>query len=85
MEDSDAQALQEASVKDSTKRRIAPEVDPATAGLTTWDEPENAAGTKTPNVSSGDDTTVAEQLVDEGLEEADREQRIAAEDPDFEP
>ena len=38
-----------------------------------------------PTVKPEDETSIAEQLINEGTDEADRERRIAAEDPDFEP
>lgn len=64
---------------------IAPELDERTAGLTEWDEPPSSSGTAAPKIGMEDEIPPGEQLVEEGLDEADREQRIAASDPDYEP
>ncbi|HEY5953561.1 MAG TPA: hypothetical protein VIT18_04300 [Terrimicrobiaceae bacterium] len=61
----------------------APELSSATKDLIEWDEPPTASGTAAPLPE--DDVPAAEQLVYEGADEADRERRIAAADPDFEP
>ena len=45
----------------------------------------DAAGEAVPKVLPEDENAVAEELVEEGVEEADRDQRIASADPDFEP
>ncbi|MEA3206985.1 MAG: hypothetical protein QOE70_42 [Chthoniobacter sp.] len=63
----------------------APELTPSTADLTAWDEVPGATGEAAPKVTPEDEVNAAEQLVAEGIEEADREQRLAAADPDFEP
>ena len=42
-----------------------------------------AAGESAPRVLPEDETPPAEILVQGGIEEADREQRMAAADPDF--
>jgi len=63
----------------------APEVEPKTESLTEWDTPVEASGVSAPKVPMEDETSVAEQLVEEGLDEADRDQRLASADPDFEP
>lgn len=63
----------------------APELDPHTKNLTAWDEAPSASGTVTPRVVPDDETSIAEQLVYEGTDEADRVLRLAAVDPDFEP
>ena len=52
--------------------------------LTAWDEPTGITGRGAPKVLPEDEIPAAEQLVAEGIDEADREQRLAAEDPDFE-
>ncbi len=62
-----------------------PELDPQTENLTAWDEAPSAAGTAAPRVVPDDETSVAEQLVNEGTDEAERDRRLAAADPDFEP
>ena len=63
----------------------APELNDQTKELVEWDEPPEAAGHAAPKVKPEDEVSVAEQLVYEGTDEADREQRLAAADPDFEP
>ena len=63
----------------------APELTDATAELTTWDEPVDATGGAAPKVRPEDEKSPVQQLIDEGLDEADRDQRLAAVDPDFEP
>ncbi len=64
---------------------IAPELDAQTKDLTEWDDAPGAHGVAAPKISMDDDESVAAKLVYEGEDEADREQRIAAADPDFEP
>lgn len=61
-----------------------PEVSPGLEELTEWDTPTDAAGETVPKVQPDDETAAAEELVEEGVEEADRDQRLAAEDPDYE-
>lgn len=63
----------------------APELSEETKELTEWNEPPTASGTEVPKVRPDDETSIAEQLVYEGTDEAERERRIAAADPDFEP
>ena len=63
----------------------APELNPKTKGLVEWDEPPESSGHIAPKVLPEDETSIAEKLVDEGSDEADRDRRIAATDPDFEP
>lgn len=63
----------------------APEVDEQTAELTSWDESPETAGSAAHKVLPEDEVPPGEQLVEEGVEQADRDQRIAAADPDFEP
>jgi hypothetical protein len=63
----------------------APELNPETKGLVEWDTPPDATGHAAPKVAPEDETSIAEQLVYEGTDEADRDRRIAATDPDFEP
>jgi hypothetical protein len=64
---------------------IAPEVDHRTVELTAWDEPPASTGRAAPKTHMEDEISPAEQLIEEGIDEADREQRLAASDPDFEP
>lgn len=63
----------------------APELAPGTAGLTEWDTPPTAAGSNVPDASAEDEASIGQQLAEQGVDEADRDQRIAAVDPDFEP
>lgn len=63
----------------------APELDSRTKELTEWDTPPDAAGGAAPKVQPEDEVSIAEQLVYEGTDEADRTSRQAAADPDFEP
>jgi hypothetical protein len=60
-----------------------PEIVPGVEELTEWDTPVGAAGESAPRVLPEDDVPPGELLVQEGIEEADREQRIAAADPDL--
>lgn len=62
-----------------------PELSEQTKELTAWDEPPAASGTAAPRVLPEDEVSIAERLVFEGTDEADRERRMAAADPDFEP
>jgi hypothetical protein len=80
----DPQELENAEYSTAADER-APEVDARTVELTAWDEPPGSSGTSAPKVPMDDEVPPGEQLVEEGLDEADREQRLAASDPDFEP
>jgi hypothetical protein len=62
-----------------------PEVSEQTKKLIAWDEPPDAAGHEVPPVEPEDETSVVEELVEQGMDEADRDRRIAAADPDLEP
>lgn len=62
-----------------------PEVAPGTEELTEWDTPPEATGHAAPKVALEDEVPPHEQAIAEGLEAADRDQRLAAADPDFEP
>lgn len=64
---------------------VEPEVAPGTENMVAWDESPESSGHAAPKVPMEDEVAPGEQLVYEGLEEADREQRIAAADPDFTP
>jgi hypothetical protein len=59
-----------------------PEVVSGVEDITAWDEPSGSTGVSAPRVVPTDDL-IAEELVRDGVEEADREQRIAAADPDL--
>lgn len=57
----------------------APEtVDSGTEDLVTWDEPVEASGYRAPRLMADDDATIGETLIEEGLEEADHNQRVSA-------
>jgi hypothetical protein len=75
----------EAATDESTDEQGPAELLHTTEKLTEWDEPPTAKGTAAPTVGPDDEATLGQQLVKEGVEEADRDQRIAAADPDFEP
>ena len=60
-----------------------PEIVPGVEELTEWDTPIGSAGAAAPRVTPEGDVPPAEILVQDGVEEADREQRIAAADPDL--
>ncbi len=63
-----------------------PEIAPNTENLTTWDEPPASTGTATPKYPlDEEENQVGEELVQGGVESADRDSRLAASDPDYEP
>jgi hypothetical protein len=63
---------------------VAPEaVQPEIEQLVAWDEPADASGHRAQRVSPDDEATIGEQLVQEGVEEAEHDLRVTAvEDPD---
>lgn len=81
----DPQELIDAAQESVTTPELPPEVDETTDELTTWDEAPTASGTQTPERPMDDEANVSELLVDEGIEEADREQRVAAAETDETP
>jgi hypothetical protein len=81
--DFDAEEIEAAVEEDATPEN-APEVDSKTENLTKWDEPAAASGA-VPNTPLDDEAALDEELTEEGIDEADRDQRIASADPDFEP
>jgi len=52
--------------------------EPAVENLTSWDEPPEASGSRAPQVLPEDDANIPKRLVEEGLEEADHDQRVTA-------
>lgn len=62
---------------------LPPEVDRQTADLTSWDEPVNASGTRAPKTGVDEEESNTGDLVESGILEADREQRMAADDLDI--
>jgi hypothetical protein len=75
----------EAAIDETIGRKPAPELPIASEDITEWDQSPGQAGMPVKKVPLEDETSTGQQLVEEGLEEADRDQRIAAADPDFEP
>ncbi len=61
---------------------IPPEVVKGTEALTEWDEPADAAGIRTPREGLDDGILDAARLYEAGVEEADRERRLAAHEAD---
>jgi hypothetical protein len=57
---------------------LAPEVSTRTAEMTVWDESPEDVGWRVHERPMENRVTIAEQLVSEGNEQADREQRMAA-------
>jgi len=87
-EDDQENAEEIADTADETPTDVtAPEVSPRTENLTAWDEAPASRGSAVPTATNDDDDedTIAAKLVYEGTDEADREQRLASADPDYEP
>jgi hypothetical protein len=88
-EDEGLTAEEIADIADETPTDVtAPELDDRTKELTEWNDAPADHGSAAPKVSPADEDdedTVAAKLVYEGTDEADRERRLAAADPDFEP
>ena len=57
-----------------------PELIAGTENLTDWDESEEVTGRRTPIFGADDGMVDVERLVEAGVEEADRERRVAAGD-----
>ena len=64
---------------------LAPEVSSRTAEITIWDESPEDLGWRVQERPMDNQVTISEQLVSEGNERADREQRIAAGDAEVAP
>ncbi len=56
----------------------APEVDATTARLQEWDESPESSGHMVPRIPPEDEVSATELLIEEGLEEADHDQRLSA-------
>lgn len=56
---------------------VPPEVDGLTAEIREWDEPPGSSGHMTPRVLPEDEVSATEILTEEGLEEADHDQRLS--------
>ena len=77
----DANALNEEILEAAEKidgESLAPEVSCRTAEVTVWDESPEDVGWRVQERPMDNQLTISEQLVSEGNEQADREQRIAA-------
>ena len=57
------------------------EQEPTIAAVTTWDEEPGSTGRHIPNKPASDEQTVAERLVEEGVEEAAHEQMVEGSKP----
>lgn len=64
---------------------VAPELSEGTRDLEEWDTPPDSLGHEAPRSEMEDEVSAVEELVEEGLDQADRDQRLASSDPDFEP
>jgi hypothetical protein len=77
----DANALNEDILEAAEKidgEILAPEVSSRTAEITVWNEWPEDVGWRVQERPMDNEVTIAEQLVIEGNEQADREQRMAA-------
>ena len=77
----DANALNEEILEAAEKidgEILAPEVSSRTAEITVWNECPEDVGWRVQERPMDNEVTIAEQLVIEGNEQADREQRMAA-------
>jgi hypothetical protein len=79
--DQDANALNERILEAADKidgESLAPEVSARTAEITVWNESPEEVGWRVQERPIDSQVTISEQLVSEGNEEADREQRMAS-------
>jgi hypothetical protein len=77
----DANALNEEILEAAEKidaESLAPEVSSRTAEITVWDESPEDVGWRVQERPMDNQVTISEELVSEGNEQADREQRMAA-------
>ena len=58
--------------------RAPEEVNPAIESLTSWDEPIEEHGRRVPPVAAQDEVSIGDQLIQEGVREADHDSRVAA-------
>ena len=56
----------------------APEADETVTPIRHWSDAPTSLGHQAPRIGEDDEISLAEQLVNEGLEEADRDQRLSA-------
>jgi hypothetical protein len=80
----DPEELQDAA-EETRGASLPAELSSETTELVEWDQPPDASGVAAPKATPEDESSAGEILVNEGLEEADRDQRIASADPDFQP
>src|SRR5215213_6950777 len=57
-----------------------PETEGGAEELVAWDDPPSASGRQTPTYQIDDEANIGEALVQEGVEEAEHSQRLAASD-----
>ena len=75
----DADRARAAEELQGPKDPSAPETgSPDVEEIVTWDEPVEARGEQAPRIGLEDEASVAEQLVEEGVDEADHDRRVAA-------
>ena len=82
-DDSDRRDLEIAADEEPDENRELPSCRSKRKSWSGWDEPPEATGHEATTVHRKDETSIAEELINEGTDEADRERRIAAEDPDL--
>jgi hypothetical protein len=70
--------LARAALERSSEPGSPPEVDTRTDSLVAWDEAPESSGGRVESFAIPDEANVAERLVEEGVEEADHSQRLAA-------
>ena len=58
----------------------APEVVAAMEQVSTWDDPPAQAGHRVPSTPLDDEGNIAEQLIQDGVQEAEHDRRVAAEE-----
>lgn len=58
----------------------APEIPPNLEAVAAWDQPPDQTGRRAPSVQPENATNLGEQLVQEGLDEADHDSRVVAEE-----
>ena len=58
----------------------ATEADPALGEMTSWDDPPEQSGHRVASTPSDDASNIAERLIQNGLDEADHDIRVAAAD-----
>lgn len=76
-------ARAEAELGGGSPEELAPEADaPIVEDIQTWDEPVNEHGQKAQEFALEDEANVGEELVADGLDEADHSQRAAAAEED---